>query len=269
MKDCAMTGWSSHESFLRTIAPLMRRASRISFGMVYRIRNQHNDKSYIGQTHAKVSYDRYFKHMSTARAGKVNHPLYDAIRKYGESAFVFETLAWCDDQESLDKTEDYFIQYYFAIYPNGYNLRRGPKDGDHVVSRFNRLTASERIREIHTRPDVKIRHQAKMIIINNDPDVHARKRLSRLITDALPETIARRAAAAIAGHVKGKTNHVTAVTAAWADPIKRQNILAGLLPTCEARRGSRAVNDGIKTKFIKIGEPVPEGWNLGRVKKPA
>lgn len=92
---------------------------------IYKITNQVNGKSYIGQS---VNPERRFiAHKSHAR----NHDfsssqiLYFAILKYGEENFKMEILEWT---ENYNEKERYYIQYYNTLAPNGYNIAKGGDD---------------------------------------------------------------------------------------------------------------------------------------------
>src|ERR1700761_830172 len=84
-----------------------------------------NGKMYIGQTTQEFG-KRMNQHKNEA-----NHPdrggcraLYNAIRKYGWDNFVKEIIHECSVEE-LDSLEQYYIENFNTMVPNGYNLLSG------------------------------------------------------------------------------------------------------------------------------------------------
>jgi group I intron endonuclease len=60
---------------------------------IYKIKNNLNEKFYIGFTAQKNPFIRFRQHISTARYNtKNNQPIIRAIRKYGEENFSFQIL---------------------------------------------------------------------------------------------------------------------------------------------------------------------------------
>jgi group I intron endonuclease len=89
--------------------------------IVYKITNKLNGKSYIGQTIKNMSH-RWLQHC------KMNShciALNSAIQKYGKNAFLIEEIAKYTNQEDLNNAEEYYIEWYNTLVPNGYNLRTG------------------------------------------------------------------------------------------------------------------------------------------------
>lgn len=82
--------------------------------MIYKITNTVNNKAYIGYSSNVES--RWEDH----KKGYGSKLVFDAIQKYGLDNFTFEVIV----EETVDK-EDYYIQEYNTIAPNGYNLVEG------------------------------------------------------------------------------------------------------------------------------------------------
>jgi len=88
-------------------------------GVVYRIINTKNSKSYVGQTKRTLS-DRKSSHKHGMNSG-VKYSLYKAMRKYGWIFFAWEVLEECN-LEDLEVREKYYILKYNTLEPNGYNM---------------------------------------------------------------------------------------------------------------------------------------------------
>lgn len=95
-------------------------------GFIYKIKNDINNKVYIGQTIRNVQ-NRWMNHLSRARyPEKWKFPLYNAMNKYGVEHFSIELIEECKD-EDMDERERYWINYYDSYY-NGYNAALGGQD---------------------------------------------------------------------------------------------------------------------------------------------
>ena len=105
-------------------------------GEIYKITNNINSKSYIGQTRSHRlnrgkyrpfgSLCRFKDHISEASSNKKNQSRYlnSAILKYGIENFECKTIYTCNVNE-LDAYERQYILEYGTKYPNGYNLTDG------------------------------------------------------------------------------------------------------------------------------------------------
>lgn len=119
---------------------------------IYKITNNINGKSYIGQS--VNIHKRFNAHKSAAFNSNnrlYNAPLYCAIRKYGIENFKFEILEECDEAELNDK-EIFYISKYQTHGKKGYNQ----DDGGNQVSHYNKLSddlVSEIIERLKTSSD--------------------------------------------------------------------------------------------------------------------
>ena len=93
--------------------------------IVYIATNRINSKMYVGQTVQELDR-RKSKHIGLANAGNGFY-FHRAIRKYGIKNFEWKVLRICDNIESLNAFEQYFILYYDSIN-NGYNQQSGGKN---------------------------------------------------------------------------------------------------------------------------------------------
>lgn len=89
---------------------------------IYQIENMVNGKIYVGQT--KDYHDRIVSHVSSLKRGcAANKHLQRAWDKYGEAAFQFSVLEYCD-VDKLDQREIYWIQQKDS-FNLGYNMTLG------------------------------------------------------------------------------------------------------------------------------------------------
>ena len=88
---------------------------------IYIIKNDINDKIYIGQ--AKNSKSRFQSHCKPSSAHKENDLVAKAIQKYGKEHFFFEILE--SQIENYNEREIYYIEKYQSLVPKGYNILKG------------------------------------------------------------------------------------------------------------------------------------------------
>ena len=86
---------------------------------IYKITNQLNGHSYIGQS---IDIQRRWRTHKNYTAQETT-PLYLAFEKYGINNFTFEIIEECQP-EDLDQREIYWIEYYNS-YLKGYNQTTG------------------------------------------------------------------------------------------------------------------------------------------------
>ena len=111
-------------------------------GFIYKITNNLNGKSYIGQTIQNVK-ERFYQHCAVKCSQAVlNMAIHKAINKYGKSNFTVQVI---EEVESvyLNDRERYWIKYYNS-YNNGYNSTKGGQDG---IKLFKNLDVESIIRE--------------------------------------------------------------------------------------------------------------------------
>ena len=88
---------------------------------IYIIKNDINDKVYIGQS---INPENRFKgHIQDKNRKQHNSAIDGAIKKYGEKHFWFEILE--KDVVNYNEREKYWIRFYNSICPNGYNILDG------------------------------------------------------------------------------------------------------------------------------------------------
>lgn len=93
-------------------------------GEIYIIKNDINDKVYVGQT-TQGSEVRFKQHLKLLKVNS-NQLIHKAIKKYGKEHFYYEILEKDILIENLDEREEYWIKYYDSVN-YGYNLSWGGK----------------------------------------------------------------------------------------------------------------------------------------------
>lgn len=91
---------------------------------IYSILNKVNGKIYVGLT--SQGEKRFSKHKSELKLNKhINSHLQSSWNKYGEDAFEFNVLEYCN-KEDLGANEEWWIDFFESTNPEkGYNLRGG------------------------------------------------------------------------------------------------------------------------------------------------
>lgn len=91
-------------------------------GYIYKITNLINNKSYIGQTIEKNPFVRINYHFKKYDKQKL---VYNSANKYGIDNFKKEIIFIVFDKKDLNFYEEYFIEYFNTIKPNGFNIMAG------------------------------------------------------------------------------------------------------------------------------------------------
>lgn len=106
---------------------------------IYIIKNDINDKVYIGQT--KDSKERFQSHCKPSAATLNNELIGKAIQKHGREHFWYEILE--HQVEDYNEKEIYYIKKFNSVAPHGYNLLAGgetpplKKGVEHPESKLN------------------------------------------------------------------------------------------------------------------------------------
>lgn len=85
------------------------------YGYVYRITNNINNKTYVGQ-HKIVKDEKWMSYMGSGRL------ICHAIKKYGKDNFSKILLCYADSSESLNKMEKFYIQKELSQGHAEYNI---------------------------------------------------------------------------------------------------------------------------------------------------
>lgn len=93
---------------------------KMSYGKIYKIRNNLDGKEYVGQT-TKTVESRFKGHCEETR----NRHISNAIRSYGKDNFTVETVALANNQDELNELERLYVEMFNTMFPGGYNHRAG------------------------------------------------------------------------------------------------------------------------------------------------
>lgn len=111
-------------------------------GLIYIIKNNCNNKVYVGQTSTSMEH-RWKDHIKSAKGNfEPSMILYKAMRKYGIENFYVELVEdSITGTDALNDREKYWIEQYDSLLPNGYNVREGGEDcGRREVYKINSAT---------------------------------------------------------------------------------------------------------------------------------
>lgn len=89
---------------------------------IYLITSVHDNRKYVGQT--KNVTQRWSAHLKCVKTDR-NHPLYNAMRKYGVENFTISVLEECIDEIVNDRECWWIDQMQSINSAGGFNLRRG------------------------------------------------------------------------------------------------------------------------------------------------
>jgi group I intron endonuclease len=99
-------------------------------GYIYLITNKVNSKQYIGQSKCEDIEKRWSQHRNMTK-NCIGRYLLSAYHKYGIENFKFQIICITFD-EACDQLEEYYIQKFNTLSPNGYNLKPGGKSSKHT-----------------------------------------------------------------------------------------------------------------------------------------
>ena len=88
---------------------------------IYIIKNDINNKVYIGQTVNKEQ--RWGQYISAVKRKPEAQVITKAMKRYGVEHFWMEIIE--SQIENFDEREKYWIEYYNSLTPNGYNIAPG------------------------------------------------------------------------------------------------------------------------------------------------
>lgn len=159
-------------------------------GSIYIIRNNINDKVYVGQTTRTVE-ERFKNHLKPSVCKqRGTYKLYNAINKYGKENFYVEMLESNIPVNELDDKEIYYIEYFDSC-DNGYNTTYGGnvrriykwEDIDRIISLFqNGVKAEEIAKEYKVCKGTIFRViHGSGFYVNGDPSECTKEKLAALV----------------------------------------------------------------------------------------
>ncbi len=120
IKRRVRVGWDIDEAILREIVDT-------SFGRIYLIGTTKSPLKYVGQT-IKTIEERFDEHKQDYNRPKRKNSsrlLYKAFEQFGVESFFIRLLEDNIENKSLAEKENYWINYYGTMYPNGLNMIKG------------------------------------------------------------------------------------------------------------------------------------------------
>ena len=148
-------------------------------GYIYKISNNFDEKIYIGLTTKTKAIERWYQHRYLARhlSDTDKSYLHKAMASHGINNFIFEVIEETSN-DKLPEREQYWINYYNSIVPNGYNLTIGGEGTPGFVrpqSEEERIKKSKSIKAYYqNHPEVKEAYRQRMIENNNNPEYKQR-----------------------------------------------------------------------------------------------
>ena len=111
---------------------------------IYSITNVVTGDMYIGQTIQDFE-KRWKSHISALNRGNHdNEYLQRSWNKYGEDAFKFKAIHYCDELDILNDLEKYYIKKY-DTYNNGFNMTEG---GDYFLNEIPEEIRKKRLENL-------------------------------------------------------------------------------------------------------------------------
>lgn len=107
--------------------------------LVYLIKNNLNNKQYIGQTTGSLK-ERWSNHCRPSST--YCRLLHNAIKKYGKDNFSISAIGTESSLEALNLLEEKLIRDYGTLSPRGYNLLRGGFNKKHHPETIRKMSAS-------------------------------------------------------------------------------------------------------------------------------
>lgn len=106
---------------------------------IYKVTNSVNKMIYIGKTKRDVLV-RWKQHCQDAKTPWKRSRLHEDIIKHGADNFTLEIIDEAQTDEEACEKEIFWINYYHCIFPEGYNVSKGGKNGGNYVKIKNDTT---------------------------------------------------------------------------------------------------------------------------------
>lgn len=122
------------------------------FGIVYKITNLLNEKSYVGIT-TKTIEERFNSHFN--RATKERSAIQKAMKKYGKENFIIEEIDFANNESELFQKEKHWISHYNTFSKFGYNLTEGgggiPNMSNEIKNKISKSKTGKKIAKLQGR----------------------------------------------------------------------------------------------------------------------
>jgi hypothetical protein len=109
-------------------------------GCIYLVTNTVTGQRYVGQTTYSM-HERWRHHVRSRN--EVGDGLGDAVGRFGQRAFSIVELVRTDRLTELDALEQFYIEQYETLAPNGYNLTPGGKAFRRTARNCERISYSK------------------------------------------------------------------------------------------------------------------------------
>jgi group I intron endonuclease len=201
---------------------------------VYQVTCLVTGKHYVGQTRRGLK-ERWAGHLTDAKYHRGCKVFSNALKKYGQDAFVVRVLEVCNTREALNLREQYWIETVGCLFPNGYNLKTG---GDVPVATEYLKAAISAARQ---RPETKAKASASGKAMWQDPAYIARQKKALAIAMARPEYFEKmsHASAASWSNEEKRKKQSMKHKELWQDPVFKAKRMQDMAPTGEARLKQR------------------------------
>lgn len=142
-------------------------------GIIYKVTNITNSKSYIGQTIQLLTKRR--KQHENIALKKGNFHFHNALSKYGFENFTWKIMAYCYNTRILNQLEQYYIKEC-DTFKNGYNMTFGGETSPMSIPGIARKHGNS----IRGRKRERNPKQSKRMMGKNNPakTLEARKKIS-------------------------------------------------------------------------------------------
>ncbi len=209
---------------------------------IYKITNKITGQIYIGQTTKVDPLARIAKHFNNS--DKHNFYYFQrAIVKYGQQNFSVYILDETTDIQLLNDLEQYYINFFNCLAPNGYNLKAGGKQGG-KCSELTKRKISDALTGIKTAQAGKPKSEAHRLAMSRSRKGKPQTPARTLVIEKLRVTLGYPIRA-----VNMKTNELT-VFASIEECARQLNLTASCI--------SRVLrNDQNRTQH--------KGWTFERI----
>jgi len=112
------------------------------YGIIYKAENKVNGKCYIGQT-TRTLEERKNSHLFKYKNSDDCPKFYNAIKRHGDSNFIWVVIDKAKDKKELDQKEIFYIKKYNSV-KSGYNLQLGGSNGKHSTESKKKMSERQK-----------------------------------------------------------------------------------------------------------------------------